>query len=430
MRCVVRLALLIALAGIATPRARAAESWYVEFEEGQAAAQAQGKDLLIDFGGSDWCVACKWLKERVFSKPEFIKPASREFVLVDIDLVLQSPIPADRKERYEALQERYGIASLPTVVLATADGRPYARTTYREAFQTPETYWHYLSPMHERGRRLRAALDRSKALEGRARAESLADGLSEVDPRFIDRFYADKVAELKAADPSDATGYLAFLDGRRALDAFQSPLDVHKAAIDPAAVDALIARSKLRGELLQEALILRAAGEVLAGEDRRALGTFQAVLNAQASRTRFDRGDYVPLDAASIATVRRRIAEGEADPGDGVALYYALHRIFIFDLPNAYEWSCPSTFGSAFRPDIRVIEIIGDRYGRALIRSTEKLKGEARAKALAKGLEGTFFAPRGAIREILQMISGLVGKPAAKRSCPGSSTPGGSTDVV
>jgi thiol-disulfide isomerase/thioredoxin len=419
MRFPVRLVLLVALAGPAALPVRAGESWYVEFEEGQAAAKAQGKDLLIDFGGSDWCKGCKWLKERILSKPEFIKRASREFVLVDIDLVLRGPIPADRKQRYEALQERYGIASLPTVVLATADGRPYARTTYREAFQTPETYWNYLAPMHERGRRLRAVLDRAKAFEGRARA----DGLSEVDPRFIDRFYADKVAELKAADPSDATGYLAFLEGRRALDVFQAPLDVHKGAIDPAAVDSLIARAKLHGEWLQEALMLRAAGEVLANEDRRALDTFQAVLDAQVSRTRFDRGDYIPLDKASMATVRQRIAEGKADPGNGVALYYALHRIFIFDMPNAYEWSCSSTFASAFRPDIRVIEIIGDRYGRALIRSTEGLKGEARAKALAKGLEGTFFPGRGPIREILDMISGLVGKPAAKALLPGEFYP-------
>jgi hypothetical protein len=162
--------------------------------------------------------------------------------------------------------------------------------------------------------------------------------------------------------------------------------------------------------------VLRAAGEVLAGEDRRALGTLKAVLDAQASRTRFDRGDYVPLDVASIEAVRRRIAEGEADPGSGVALYYALHRIFQFDMPNPYEWSC----GEAFQPRIRVKGTIGDRYGRALIRSTEGLAGEARARALAKGLEGTFFYPRGSIREIiLEMIPGLVGKASAKALLPG-----------
>jgi thiol-disulfide isomerase/thioredoxin len=422
MRSAVRLVLLVAFAGLATVPVRAGESWFLEFEEGRAAAKAQGKDLLIDFGGSDWCGPCKWLKERVLSKAEFIERASGQFVLVDIDLLLSGrvPFPADRKQRYEKLQDRYGISSVPTVVLASADGRPYARTTYRDAFQTPETYWNYLAPLRERGGRLRAALDRAEALKGQARAAELATGLSEVDPRFIDRFYADRVAELLAADPSDATGYLAFLDGRRAIDAFQAPLDDHKGVIDTAAVDSLIARAKLRGESLQEALVLRAAGEVLAGEDRRALGTLRAVLDAQASRTRFDRGDYVPLDAASIAIVRRRIAEGEADPGTGVALYYTLHRIFEFDMPNPYDWSC----GAAFQPRIRVRETIGDRYGRALIHSTEGLKGEARARALAKGLDGTFFAARGSIREIiLEMIPGLVGKPAAKALLPGAFYP-------
>jgi len=331
MESALRSALLIALAGLVAPPVRAGDLWLLEFEEGRAAAKSQGKDLLIDFGGSDWCAPCKWLKERILSKAEFIGRAGGTFVLVDIDLPMSGriPIAADRKRRYEELQERYGIASVPTVVLAAADGKPYARTTYRDAFQTPETYWNHLTPLRERGRRLRAALTRAEALKGKSRAAELASGLSEVDPRFISRFYAYRVAELRAADPADSTGYLAFLDGRRALDEFQAPLDLHTGAIDPSAVDSLIARAKLHGESLQEALVLRAAGEVLAGEDRRALGTFKAVLDAQASRTRFDRGDYVPLDAASLAMVRRRIAEGEADRGDGVGLYYALHRIFM-----------------------------------------------------------------------------------------------------
>ena len=152
-----RLALLVALAGLVVPAVQAGEPWYMELEEGRAAATSQGKDLLIDFGGSDWCVPCKWLKERILSKAEFIERAGGTFVLVDIDLPVRSPIPPDRKRRYEELQERYGIASVPTVVLAMADGRPYVRTTYRDAFQTPEAYWNYLAPLHERGRRLRAA---------------------------------------------------------------------------------------------------------------------------------------------------------------------------------------------------------------------------------------------------------------------------------
>ena len=169
MRSAVRLVLLATLAGLAPLPVRAGESWYLELEEGRAAAQAQGKDLLIDFGGSDWCAPCKWLKERVLSKADFIGRASGAFVLVDIDLLVRNTIPADRKARYEKLQDQYGIESFPTVVLATADGRAYARTTYREAFQTPETFWNYLAPFRERGVRLRAAMTRAEALQGQAR---------------------------------------------------------------------------------------------------------------------------------------------------------------------------------------------------------------------------------------------------------------------
>jgi thiol-disulfide isomerase/thioredoxin len=414
----VRSAAVALLVGLVAPPVGAGEAWCLEFEEGQAAAKARGKDLLIDFGGSDWCMPCKWLKERVLSKSEFIELASRKFVLVDIDLLYRTPMPAERKNRYEELQTRYGIATVPTIVLALADGRPYVRTTYREAFATPKAYWDYLAPLRERGERLRAALARAATSTGKTRATELASALSEVDPRFVSRFYADLVRELRTIDPSDSTGYLAFLDGRRALDDFQASFDLHTAAIDPAGVDALIARAKLQGESLQEALILRAAGEVLAGQDRRALVTFRAVLDAQASRTRYDRGDHVGLDAGSIETVRRRIAEGEADPGSGVALEYALHRIFEFDMPNPYDWSC----GAGFQPRIRVRDTIGDRYIRALLRSTEAQKGEARARALAKGLQGTFLAGK-PVREVIDTITNLVGTPAAKALLPGEFYP-------
>lgn len=50
----------------------------------------------------------------------------------------------------------------------------------------------------------------------------------------------------------------------------------------------------------------------------------------------------------------------------------------------------------------------------ALIRSTETLRGKARARALAKGMEGTYFVAEGSIREIVvELIPSLVGNDAA-----------------
>jgi hypothetical protein len=92
----------------------------------------------------------------------------------------------------------------------------------------------------------------------------------------------------------------------------------------------------------------------------------------------------------------------------------------VFDLPNPYDWSC----GTVFRPGIRARETIGDRYGPPSSARPRGSRVESRAKVLAKGLEGTFFACRGSIREIvLEMIPGLVGKPAAKALLPGEFYP-------
>src|SRR5262249_53930222 len=103
------------------PTARAEGPWLQEFDEAQAAAQRDGKHLLIDFGGSDWCAPCAWLKGRILSRPEFSESAGKHFVLVDIDDLARKPMPEGRKERYRKLKERYGIEAFPTVVLATAD---------------------------------------------------------------------------------------------------------------------------------------------------------------------------------------------------------------------------------------------------------------------------------------------------------------------
>src|SRR5262249_37426636 len=148
---------------------RAEGPWFAEYEEAQAVAQRQGKDLLIDFGGSDWCAPCLWLKTRILSRPEFTERAVKHFVLVDIHDLARKPMPAGRKERYRKLQERYGIEAFPTLVLTTADGRPYARTTYRPSITKPEAYWEHLQPLRQRGTVLRSALEKAGKLEGSAR---------------------------------------------------------------------------------------------------------------------------------------------------------------------------------------------------------------------------------------------------------------------
>lgn len=107
--------------------------WMTDFVAAKAKAAAEGKDLLVDFSGSDWCYWCKKLDDEVFSKPGFIEEASKHFVFVLIDF--PSNTSGQSKElqaQNKRLSQVYGIQGYPTVILMRADGTPYAETGYQE----------------------------------------------------------------------------------------------------------------------------------------------------------------------------------------------------------------------------------------------------------------------------------------------------------
>ena len=414
MRIGTMIAVLVIGQCAAAPAAE--EPWFVEYEKAQAEAERVGKDLLIDFGGSDWCGPCLLLKKKILSHPKFVGPASEHFVLLDIDCLERTPMPEGRKERYEKLQRRYGIEMFPTVVLATPEGLAYAQTTYLESIGDPAAYWEHLQPFRKRGQQFRSALERAGKLEGRARADALAEALSQINPEFVVKFHSDRVKELKALTSTDATGYLTFLDGRMAVAAIQKRvghqgLDVTSVE----AVDALIKGKKLQGEALQDALVLRALCQLRVDRPLEALATLGEVLDAQKTRTAFDRGDFVPLDEKGIEAVRTRIEAGRKDAKDRMAQYYALHRIFAFELPDRFEVCC----GHGYWPRILARDMVGEKYGTALMDATADLPAEARAKALGRGLEGTDFCRQGPIEEIIdQLIPRLVGPEEAAKCLP------------
>jgi hypothetical protein len=153
-------------------------------------------------------------------------------------------------------------------------------------------------------------------------------------------------------------------------------------------------------------------------EPDRALKSLEALLAAQATRTRFDHGDFLPLDAASIETVSKRIATAKRAQDDLVHQYFALHRIFEFELPDRYELSC----GHGFRPAWLARGWIGEEYGKQLIRSTADLPPAERGRALRKGLEDTRFWRQGALAEIQdRLLPQLEGKSDKEDAPPSKS---------
>jgi thiol:disulfide interchange protein DsbD len=83
-----------------------------------AQAKANHQPVLIDFF-AEWCLPCKELDARTFSKPEVAAELGR-FALVKVDCTADDDVVAARKQRYDA-------KTLPAVILLGSDGELKAR---------------------------------------------------------------------------------------------------------------------------------------------------------------------------------------------------------------------------------------------------------------------------------------------------------------
>jgi len=128
------LALLVGLM-LAAPAVAAEETgitWYDDFDKAVAVAKAEGKDLLVDFTGSDWCGWCVRLHKEVFAHDEFNQGVKDKYILVLLDYPRSPEAKAKvpNPERNAELQKKYAIRGFPSILLMNADGEVFARTGY------------------------------------------------------------------------------------------------------------------------------------------------------------------------------------------------------------------------------------------------------------------------------------------------------------
>ena len=64
----VRMALAVMISTLFVSTAVAEEGWLVDFEKAKAQAAKEGKPILMEFTGSDWCPPCKALHKNVLVK--------------------------------------------------------------------------------------------------------------------------------------------------------------------------------------------------------------------------------------------------------------------------------------------------------------------------------------------------------------------------
>ena len=125
--------------------AEGSADWMTDYEAAKELAAAEGKSLLLDFTGSDWCIWCIRLKDEVFSRAAFTDYAADELVLVKLDFPRGKSQPAELEEQNKALAKKYNVRGFPTIVLLSPEGELIEKTGYRKG--GPEAYVRHLKEL-------------------------------------------------------------------------------------------------------------------------------------------------------------------------------------------------------------------------------------------------------------------------------------------
>lgn len=262
----------VVLALMTTSLFAGGEGWATDFEAAKKQAADSGKDLLVDFTGSDWCGWCIKLNKEVFQHDAFKNGVKDTFVLVELDF------PRDKSKVSEAIQKQnkelakaYAVRGYPTILLCDAKGRPYAKTGYQKG--GPEEYVKHLNELRE----LRVARDQAFAEAEKAtgveKSKALVKVLEsiQVDDALISNFYSGTIDEIKASDPQDETGYVKKAEQAGKVKAFQTKLmELTRAKNNEAALqlcDDTVAEGVIVGEagqrvMLAKAMILLNSGRI------------------------------------------------------------------------------------------------------------------------------------------------------------------------
>lgn len=224
----VEFGLLVSFSLVGASSAWASDGWLRDVEVAKGAAAAEGLDLLLDFTGSDWCVWCAKLDGEVFQADPFPDQVRESFVPVTLDFPRDPDrVTEEERAQNEELRDRLGVRGFPTIVLADAAGRPYAKTGYREG--GAEAYLEHLAELTLVRERRDAAFARAEEAEGTERARALDEGLAEIPPSWLVPAYVPELERIVALDADGAAGlarkYRGWLDGesrRRSLDEIET----------------------------------------------------------------------------------------------------------------------------------------------------------------------------------------------------------------
>ena len=108
-------------------------------EEAYTQAQKSGREVLLIFSGSDWCIPCIQFNKKILADSTFQRFAHEKLVLLEADFPQRKKVPATLRSQYELLADKFNPkGTFPQIVLLTPAKRLVAQVPFRQ--QTPSDF--------------------------------------------------------------------------------------------------------------------------------------------------------------------------------------------------------------------------------------------------------------------------------------------------
>jgi len=182
------------------------EGWVRSFAEAKELAAKEGKSILMEFTGSDWCPPCKALHKNVLGTETFKAEITKDFILLVLDNPRDKSLVTDaEQEQYKKLSAQYKVTGVPTVFLADAEGKPYHKQVGYSG--DPADKW----VANARGKvKVLAQRDeffaQASEAKGVERAKLLEKAIAGIDSAVALALYGDTIDEIISLDPEDTAG--------------------------------------------------------------------------------------------------------------------------------------------------------------------------------------------------------------------------------
>lgn len=234
------------------------KGWTRNFEEAKELAAKEGKSILMEFTGSDWCPPCKALHKNVLSQ-EVFQTVKEDYILLVLDNPRDKSLvtPAEQ-EQYQQLSSKFQVRGVPSIFLADKMGRPFH---FQSGYggQKAEQWVADIRGKTETLVNRDAAFKKAEAADGVEKAKALDEAISIVDAKVAVAFYSDSVDQILELD-ADGLGekYAAIYRGvefeEKLTTLTSKELDADQLASE---LDALIEATKPAAGEAQQALFTR-----------------------------------------------------------------------------------------------------------------------------------------------------------------------------